>query len=55
MNTASAWRNDMVKRRGIVNPTVELWDLLLDQGFPFLKRELLSPLPVEYRVETYVI
>jgi SAM-dependent methyltransferase len=45
MNTASTWRDDFIRRQGKTNPSVEFWDLLLEKGFPFLKRELMSPPP----------
>ncbi|MBU9411745.1 rhamnan synthesis F family protein [Burkholderia multivorans] len=41
-NSASQWRRDLIKNRGITNPTVELWDVLLENGFPFLKRSILE-------------
>lgn len=41
-NSASEWRRDLIKSRGITNPTVEFWDVLLENGFPFLKRSILE-------------
>jgi hypothetical protein len=34
----SAWRREILAGRGTTNPTTELWDVMLERGFPFLKR-----------------
>jgi hypothetical protein len=39
---SSAWRRELLANRGLTNPTVELWDLLLEQQFPFLKRTVFT-------------
>lgn len=39
----SQWRDEVLQRGLPENPTVELWDLLLESNFPFLKRSLLRP------------
>jgi hypothetical protein len=38
---ASEWRNNLLRRGEVANATVELWEILLGRGFPFLKREVL--------------
>ncbi|WP_321840308.1 hypothetical protein [Paraburkholderia bannensis] len=40
--SASEWRNDLVRNRGITNPTVELWDVLYKTDFPFIKRSIFT-------------
>lgn len=39
----SRWREEILLRGLPENPTVELWDLLMECNFPFLKRSLLRP------------
>lgn len=43
LSHASPWRNYILETQSPANPTVELWDTLIEQGFPFLKRSLLKP------------
>ncbi|MGK7869817.1 rhamnan synthesis F family protein [Falsiroseomonas sp. E2-1-a20] len=40
---------DAAKNREAMNPTANLWEKLLDNGFPFLKRELLRSNPSRVR------
>ncbi len=34
----SGWRRNILETNQLTNPTVEMWDVLLDMDFPFLKR-----------------
>jgi hypothetical protein len=38
----SAWRAAVIANRGITNPTIELWDVMLKLGFPFLKKSIFT-------------
>ncbi|MGF6229267.1 hypothetical protein QFZ27_003222 [Inquilinus ginsengisoli] len=39
---ASKWRAKIINEQQITNPTIELWDILLRAGFPFLKKSLFT-------------
>ena len=39
---ASAWRAALIAKRGVTNPTTELWDVMLKAGFPFLKKSIFT-------------
>ena len=42
-NAASTeWHSDLTSRKIVTNPTVELWNILLERGFPFLKRSVVA-------------
>ncbi len=40
--TGSEWRRQLLNNREITNPTIELWDILLEADFPFLKKAVLT-------------
>ena len=49
---SSDFRQNLVDTRGNTHPTLELWDLLLEQDFPFLKRQVFTePLLSNNRAE----
>jgi Rhamnan synthesis protein F len=39
---STEWRIRLLENRQATNPTVHLWDMLLEQGFPFLKRTVFT-------------
>jgi hypothetical protein len=39
---STSWRRDLFRKKGATNPTVNLWDILLEQNFPFLKRSVFT-------------
>lgn len=41
-NRASKWRDGVFEKKELANPTVDLWDILLEHGFPFLKNSILK-------------
>lgn len=41
-NRSNDWREKVLTKDHITNPTLELWDVLIDQGFPFIKNNILS-------------
>jgi hypothetical protein len=39
---ANEWRRALIENKRDVNPTHELWDVMLECGFPFLKRSVFT-------------